>query len=131
DEGGGAAQHPILLTMSLLPPDSECSGTPPEGVTFARTSIAFCETTSGEYAQVAAGRARVHATKGLLVEGQATNVILYNRLVDRTPWTGCGGGNALGFGGQTVNYCPADSPTSQTVTTSAGPRVFSVFVRPN
>lgn len=87
DEGSGKTKNPILLSLSLLPPDSECSGTPPDGVTFTRASSATCSLDDGALpSNLATNRARVTA-KGLLVEGSSTNNVISAQNVSHEAWT--------------------------------------------
>src|SRR5690606_31303427 len=82
---------PVLLSLSLLPPDSECSGTPPDGVTFTRSSAATCISADGQTATLlGTNQARVHGSLGFLVEGQAVNAVLYSRDVTAVAWDGGG-----------------------------------------
>lgn len=134
DRLGAGAESPILLSLSLLPPDSECSGTPPDGVTFTRASAATCISNNGQTAyNLATDQARV-TSSGLLVERQTTNAILYSRDATAVVWedgglaTNCTR-TATGMDGSTqVARCAAGS-IQQVLAVATGSRTASAYVR--
>lgn len=126
-----AAPNPVLLSLSLLPPDSECSGTPPDGVTFTRASAATCIDSSGVAHALTTDEARVHSTLGLLVEGSATNAVLHSRDVTAAAWVGTGcTKTATGMDGAAlVGRCTGPTSAVQPLTVATGSRTASVYVR--
>jgi len=126
-----AAPDPILLSLSLLPPDSECSGTPPDGVTFTRSSAATCIDSSGVAHALTTNEARVHSALGLLVEGSATNAVLHSRDVTAAPWIGTGcAKTATGMDGAAlVGRCTGATSAIQMLTVATGARTASAYVR--
>lgn len=128
--GASSAASPILLSLSLLPPDSECSGAPPDGVTFTRASGATCIDSSGLAYNLTSNQARTHATLGLLVEGTATNAMLRSRATSTVPWScpTCGA-TTLGMDGATSVPTIAAGTASQAISPAAGARIVSVYVR--
>jgi len=127
--GASSAVSPILLALSLLPPDSECSGTTPVGVTFSRSSVATCIDSTGKAFALAANQARV-TSKGLLVEGATTNALLRTRATSTPPWT-CPTCGAATLGMDELTSVPriAVGTASQGITPATGARIASVYVR--
>ncbi len=127
----GAEVDPILLSLSLLPPDSECSGTPPDGVTFTRASAATCIKGDGTAVALSSNQARVHSTLGLLVEGSATNAVLHSRDVTAASWSNLGcSRTATGMDGAAlVGRCTGATTPGQVLTVATGARTASAYVR--
>lgn len=131
DEGSGKTKSSILLSLSLLPPDSECSGTPPDDVTFTRASAATCIDSSGVAHALTTNQARVHSTLGLLVEGSATNAVLHSRDVTAASWSssGCSQAATGMDGAALVGRCTGPTSAVQSLTVATGARTAGAYVR--